>query len=79
MKTPIEKSIDELLDVRHQYFSENKIAMDTLDGILKILTGYLDYEKEELMMAWKEGFNKGASSSNTTTARSWYNHKYKPE
>lgn len=79
MKTTIEKAIDELLDVRHQYFSENKIATDTLDGILKILTGYLDYEKEELMMAWKDGFNKGAADITTTTAKSWYLNKYKPE
>ena len=38
MKTPIENVIDELLDIRQHYFSQNQVATDTLDGILKILT-----------------------------------------
>lgn len=79
MKTPIEKAIDELLDIRQEYFSENKVATDTLDGILKILTGYLDEEKSELLGAWKTGYSYGSSGGGVITANSWYLHRYKPE
>lgn len=79
MKTPIEKAIDELLDIRQQYFSENRVATDTLDGILKILTNHLDDEKEELLGAWKTGYSYGFSGGTTISATSWYLHRYKPE
>lgn len=55
MKTPIENAIDELLDIRQQYFSQNQIATDTLDGILKVLTNHLEQEEYELKFAFTSG------------------------
>lgn len=76
MKTPIEKMIDELLDIRHYHFSENKVATETLDGILKVMTSYLDLEKSEMMEAWKSGFNYGMSGGGPGTAKSYIHRKY---
>ena len=76
MKTPIENVIDELLDIRQQYFSQNQIATDTLDGILKILTKALDDESAVIKYAFDHGKRAYKNNRYYEDTEKWFADKF---
>lgn len=79
MKTPIEKMIDEMYGFLYDHLENNKPAKDAMMGAITIASHYLDAEKNEIMSAWKAGFNYGNAGGNVMSAKSFYLQRYKPE